>query len=115
MEALIDTTLDSIANPAPEDPIRECFTDDEKLKQLVLSDTDEALELSDKKLRVFPFKDVKESWRRLYTDASIAKACYTIRDGIGRPCERRRSTNEGQEHGNGDDGDYMGGKIDARA
>ncbi|KAK2768289.1 hypothetical protein FQN54_000142 [Arachnomyces sp. PD_36] len=111
METLITSTLDSIAHPALDDPIRECFADDEKLKQLILNKPDEALELADKKLRVFPFKDVKESWRRLYTDASIAKACYTIREGF----EEMTPTNEDQEQENGSDGDHIGRRIDSRS
>lgn len=105
MEELISSALDSIANPAPDDPIRECFDDDDKLKQLVLSNPDEALQLADKKLRVFPFKDVKESWRRLYTDASIVKGCYAIRRGCGG------SKNDNAE-GPGGSGGHMEQRID---
>lgn len=40
--------------------------------------TDTALRVADSKLRVFPFKDVKDCWRRLYTDASLVKACQIL-------------------------------------
>src|SRR5690625_2367618 len=110
MEALITSTLASIPNPTPDDPIRECFPDDggdlndnEKLKKLLLNDTEEALQLADKNLRVLPFKDVKDCWRRLYTDASIVKACYVIRKGCGEG--RNHGQKQGQENG-GKNGQY---------
>lgn len=110
MEALITSTLTSIANPTRDDPILECFPDDdEKLKHLLLNDTDEALQLADKNLRVFPFKDVKDCWRRLYTDASIVKACYVIRKGCGE------GTEDGEGQGQRNGGYVDGRRIDSRA
>ncbi|PGG97464.1 obg family GTPase CgtA [Helicocarpus griseus UAMH5409] len=80
MQDLILSTLSAIASPSSDDPIRECFDGDtDKLSSFLLQEPDNALSLADKKLRVFPFKDVKDCWRRLYTDSSIVKACYTIR------------------------------------
>ncbi|KAI9368324.1 hypothetical protein BJX61DRAFT_537350 [Aspergillus egyptiacus] len=73
------STLSAIANPASDDPILQCFDDDlSTLRDKLFNKTEEALQLSDANLRVFPFKDVKPCWRRLYTDASLAKACFTI-------------------------------------
>ncbi|EEH08552.1 jumonji domain containing 5 [Histoplasma capsulatum G186AR] len=71
--------LSTISSPSPDDPICECFDGDTgKLISALLQNTDNALALADSKLRVFPFKDVKDCWRRLYTDASIVKACCAI-------------------------------------
>lgn len=36
--------------------------------------------LANQKLHVFPFKDVRPCWHRLYTDASIIKAIHLVRD-----------------------------------
>ncbi|KAJ5901643.1 hypothetical protein N7495_002171 [Penicillium taxi] len=71
----ISHTLSVIATPASDDPILQC---NDQLLDLLFNETDEALELADAKLHVFPFKDVKICWRRLYTDASIIKACFVI-------------------------------------
>ncbi|PGH37052.1 hypothetical protein GX50_00035 [[Emmonsia] crescens] len=77
---LTHLALSTISSPSPDDPICECFDGDSgKLISALLQDTDSTFSLADKKLRIFPFKDVKDCWRRLYTDASIVKACYAIR------------------------------------
>lgn len=76
--------LGRIAAPDPDDEILECVSNDrEALRELVFDNPDKALQLADANLRVFPFKDVKTSWRRLYTDASIVKACYSICEHSG--------------------------------
>jgi lysine-specific demethylase 8 len=60
-----------------DDPINECYKDGfEKLKQ----HADELLDLATKNLHIFPFKDVKPCWFRLYTDASIAKVLNLLQD-----------------------------------
>ncbi|KAL4873898.1 hypothetical protein BDV12DRAFT_182199 [Aspergillus spectabilis] len=74
-------TLSAIINPASDDPILQCFNNDlDTLRAALIVNTDEALQLSDAHLRVFPFKNVEACWRRLYTDASILKACLSICD-----------------------------------
>ena len=88
LQAQVATALAVIAELAPNDPILECIdhshlVDASSLQHLVLDDPDEALHLADAKLRVFPFKDVRTCWRRLYTDASIVKACLSICAGCG--------------------------------
>ncbi|OJD16029.1 hypothetical protein AJ78_03782 [Emergomyces pasteurianus Ep9510] len=80
IQHLIHLALSTISSPSPDDPICECFDgDDQKLISSLFQETDLALSLADKKLHIFPFKDVKDCWRRLYTDASVVKACYAIR------------------------------------
>ncbi|KAL1962563.1 hypothetical protein VTN77DRAFT_9438 [Rasamsonia byssochlamydoides] len=83
MQDLVDSLLEAIHNPSPTDPIQECFNhDSDKLRTLLRDDPDAALRVADAKLREFPFKDVKDCWRRLYTDASLVKACLLIREGL---------------------------------
>ncbi|KGQ01859.1 hypothetical protein PAAG_11435 [Paracoccidioides lutzii Pb01] len=80
MQHLIRSALCIISSPSLDDPICECFGGDtEKLIASLLRETNGTLSLADQKLRVFPFKDVKVCWRRLYTDASIVKVCYEIK------------------------------------
>lgn len=93
LPALVDSALSAIGDPQPDDPIQECFDgDSNKLRSLLQDRHDDALQLADAKLRVFPFKDVKECWRRLYTDASIVKACLIIRDACEGQDVKKKST-----------------------
>lgn len=85
----IARVLSAISQPTPDDPILQCS---DKLQDLLFNDVSQTLELADSKLRVFPFKDVESCWRRLYTDASIVKACLAIVSGCGLS----------QQHGLGD-------------
>ncbi|OAX79685.1 obg family GTPase CgtA [Emergomyces africanus] len=119
IQHLIHLALSTISSPAPDDPICECFNgDSQKLISSLLHETEFALSLADKKLHIFPFKDVKDCWRRLYTDASIVKTCYAIRehlcaqdiDGIDshKPTTLRDQQNFGDQtpksgHDRGDD------------
>lgn len=58
-----------------EDPLYECFHDG---FDRLLEHADDLLDLADKRLHTFPFKDVKPCWFRLYTDASLAKVIKSI-------------------------------------
>ena len=111
--ALVFKILSSIPPESPEDPIYECYNDArtdsnsnadhaapnaqkaQRVREILHSDPDAALALADKNLRVFPFKDVRLCWRRLFTDASLVKACYGIREH----CEghNESATGEGKE------------------
>ncbi|KIV78727.1 hypothetical protein PV11_06344 [Exophiala sideris] len=57
------------------DPICECYAGG--LGELI-EEADELLNLADQKLHVFPFKDVRPCWFRLYTDASIAQVLKLV-------------------------------------
>lgn len=83
LQKYLAASLSAIANPASDDPILLCFDDLNILHDNLLNNTDEALRLSDAHLRVFPFKDVETRWRRLYTDASIFKACLNVCENLG--------------------------------
>lgn len=79
--AQVALTLVTVAKPPAEsnDPILNCkFENSQTLHALLFGTPDKALQLADSKLRVFPFKNVDVCWRRLYTDASLVKACYII-------------------------------------
>ncbi|PLB48904.1 GTP-binding protein Obg/CgtA [Aspergillus steynii IBT 23096] len=89
---VIALALSTIAEPASDDPILQCLNHDlDAYRDLVLNSPDKALEIADSKLRVFPFKDVETCWRRLYTDASIVKACLQICSECG--LLRQRASN----------------------
>ena len=127
LQAKIASALSTIAEPKPYDPILECVkqntssTSDESIhsaihlssspspsvvqqrcRDLILNDPNKALELADAKLHEFPFNNVKNCWRRLYTDASIVKACLCICEGCGLGIRLRG--NAGKK-----DGDFVNG------
>ncbi|KAL4934450.1 putative JmjC domain protein [Aspergillus undulatus] len=90
LQKVLAASFSTITNTAPDDPILECFDSDlDTLRDALFGNTDEAIRLSDAHLRVFPFKDVKACWRRLYTDASVAKALLSICDNLGLNSQRR--------------------------
>ncbi|KAJ5351683.1 hypothetical protein N7452_000657 [Penicillium brevicompactum] len=74
---VVPCALSLIAEPKSDDPILRC-NDEINLQDLLFNHHQKALELANKKLHVFPFKNVQDHWRRLYTDASIIKACVII-------------------------------------
>lgn len=89
LSGVIASALSTIAAPASDDPILQCLNHDiDAHRNLVFNSPDKALEIADAKLRVFPFKDVELCWRRLYTDASIVKACLEICSECGLLSER---------------------------
>ncbi|KAJ5422484.1 hypothetical protein N7491_010929 [Penicillium cf. griseofulvum] len=76
LSSVLSDALSVIAEPSFDDPILQC--DNPDLQDLLFNDTEKALELANSKLHSFPFKDVHICWHRLYTDASIVKACVII-------------------------------------
>ncbi|TPX19454.1 hypothetical protein DIZ76_017245 [Coccidioides immitis] len=83
LHSVVSKVLSAVQCISDDDPITECYNDNCKLSALLKDHPDEALSLADKNLRVFPFKDVKDCWRRLFTDASVVKACYMIQAQLG--------------------------------
>ncbi|KAH8434190.1 putative JmjC domain protein [Aspergillus melleus] len=97
LPGVIAVALSTTAEPASDDPILQCLNHEiEAHRNLVLNSPDKALEIADAKLRVFPFKDVEICWRRLYTDASIVKACLQICSNCGLLSERN-SNSDGEK------------------
>ena len=79
MKDFISITELKLGNPTGKDPIHRCG---EEALALLLRDPTAAIELADKKLRVFPFKDVDVCWRRLYTDGSILRSIALVKGGL---------------------------------
>ncbi|MCJ1439222.1 hypothetical protein MMC27_008613 [Xylographa pallens] len=75
MQALCKKSLHTLLTPLEADPITRCGLS--SLNDL-LSNPDHFIRLANAKLHVFPFSDVDACWRRLYTDASIAKAVLAV-------------------------------------
>lgn len=75
IQSHLDFVLETLKIHREDDSIIQCPSDH---LHDIPNNTDELLELADKKLHVFPFKEVKSCWFRLYTDASIAKAIKLI-------------------------------------
>jgi hypothetical protein len=68
LKSLQDYIRNDILNLISNDPISECGTD---ILSTLEHKPSEARQIADEKLHIFPFKDVKDCWRRLYTDASL--------------------------------------------
>ncbi|MCJ1397997.1 hypothetical protein MMC11_001193 [Xylographa trunciseda] len=75
MESLCKTCLSTLLHPIEADPIKQCNLGS---PSKLVDDPDALIRLANDQLHVFPFKDVNPCWRRLYTDASIAKAVLAI-------------------------------------
>ncbi|KPI40589.1 Lysine-specific demethylase 8 [Cyphellophora attinorum] len=75
LAAFLDNSLEEVAEHDADDPIHDC--EGVELGSLEAK-TDEYFDLADKKIRVFPFSEVKPCWFRLYTDTSIIKAVRVI-------------------------------------
>lgn len=73
-DQIVDT-LDTIQTPIPNDSIVNCG---DELNQSLFHDPDTALQSADAAVHVYPLKDVQPCWFRLYTDASIVKACFLL-------------------------------------
>ena len=78
MNSLCQIVIHELENPTEDDAILECNVEPKK----VICDAEDLLKLADEKLHVFPFKDVRPCWLRLYTDASIAKAIKLLRENL---------------------------------
>ncbi|KAJ5682734.1 hypothetical protein N7462_005899 [Penicillium macrosclerotiorum] len=91
LSAVVADALTNIAQPSPDDPILRCG---EELQAFLFNDTEKVLKRADEKLHVFPFKDVDICWRRLFADASIVSACFTII----RNCDLSLKTRQTADH-----------------
>jgi hypothetical protein len=68
LKDLKDYIHGELSIPLSDDPILECEAD---VLSNLQQNPNEVRRLADDKLHVFPFKDVRDCWRRLYTDASL--------------------------------------------
>ena len=85
MHTLCASIISQLKAYEENDPIYECDLD---LRDLP-SNADDLFKIADKNLHVFPFKDVKSCWFRLYTDSSIAKAVDIVRKGLEQSAQKR--------------------------
>ncbi|KAI4133689.1 MAG: hypothetical protein LQ338_000018 [Usnochroma carphineum] len=79
MHKLLDQTNEALCTIDPSDPITECPA---SVLSLLPSQPDPLLSLAHSKMHTFPFYSVPVCWRRLYTDASVAKAVGVMRKGF---------------------------------
>ena len=77
--AFLDALLFEILSPPDSDPIKLC-----PISARVLLETrpSAVIDLSHAKIHSFPFSEVPLSWRRLYTDASIAEAIRLTKENL---------------------------------
>ena len=74
--------LEILSKHIDDDPIQACGI--EILNQII-SNPEAVIDAADKRLHVFPFSNVEECWKRLYTDASVTKAVHSILSYRQRP------------------------------
>ncbi|KAL8775532.1 MAG: hypothetical protein Q9209_000028 [Squamulea sp. 1 TL-2023] len=82
MQHLLEQAISAISVPDRSDPILSCPA---STLTLLPSHPDPLIALAHSKLHTFPFDSVPICWRRLYTDASIAKALVLIEHGLAPP------------------------------
>ena len=81
LESYCTSILQDLATYTDDDPINDCG---KNLLNLILKTPDEAISSANEWLHTFPFSSVEERWKRLYTDASITKAVYSILGQVQR-------------------------------
>lgn len=79
MQDLLERTQAALSALDPADPIAQCPA---SVLALLPSQPEPLIALAHSKLHTFPFDAVPACWRRLYTDASVAKAVALIKQGI---------------------------------
>ncbi|KAL8851930.1 MAG: hypothetical protein Q9221_003141 [Calogaya cf. arnoldii] len=101
MQHVLQQTFSAIAAPDKSDPINDCPA---SVLALLPSHPDPLIALAHSKLHTFSFASVPLCWRRLYTDASIAKAIAVIEHGLAhpdgndsRPAKSKRKRSEGAD------------------
>ncbi len=85
MDLLCASMISQLKDHDEKDPIHECNLD---LRELP-SNADELFKTANKNLHVFPFKDVKSCWFRLYTDSSIAKTLKIMQERLNNGSPNR--------------------------
>ncbi|KAL8678143.1 MAG: hypothetical protein Q9186_005475 [Xanthomendoza sp. 1 TL-2023] len=79
MQQLLKQTISAIVAHEDSDPILDCPA---SVLALLPDHPDPLIALAHSKLHTFPFDSVPVCWRRVYTDASIAKAVALIEHGL---------------------------------
>ena len=76
---LLDSSLETLLQPAPDDPILHCPP---SARSILPSRPTSLIQLAHAKIHSYPFSKVPICWRRLFTDASIAQAIGVMKEGI---------------------------------
>ncbi|KAL8869481.1 MAG: hypothetical protein Q9174_004242 [Haloplaca sp. 1 TL-2023] len=79
IKAQLEQTRTALSIREHSDPLIKCPT---SVLALLPDYPDPVLELAHSKLYTYPFASVPTCWRRLYTDASIAKAMALVEEGL---------------------------------
>ncbi|KAL8925756.1 MAG: hypothetical protein Q9172_002097 [Xanthocarpia lactea] len=108
MQHLLQETTSSLSTHDSSDLINDCPA---SVLSLLPSHPDPLIALAHSKLHTFPFDSVPTCWRRLYTDASIAKAVALIANGLADPGGRDDDASrvESQKRKRGRDADTRPG------
>ncbi|KAI4201911.1 MAG: hypothetical protein LQ350_002958 [Teloschistes chrysophthalmus] len=77
------------------DPILDCSA---AVLALLPTQPDPLVAFAHAKLHSYPFHSVPVCWRRLYTDASLAKALALVQDGIRHSCAGERKKRHASLH-----------------
>ncbi|KAL9026918.1 MAG: hypothetical protein Q9196_004490 [Gyalolechia fulgens] len=91
MQSCLEQTISAISTIDPADPITECPA---SVLALLPVAPDPLIALAHSKLHTFAFDSVPVCWRRLYTDASIAKAVGVIGKARGYSAGQASSQEE---------------------
>ncbi|KAI4089650.1 MAG: hypothetical protein LQ344_005221 [Seirophora lacunosa] len=102
MQHLLDSTEAALLSALsdPSDPIAGCPASALALLRRARN-PDPLLALAHSRLHAFPFDAVPACWRRLYTDASIARAVAVMRENLLSLDDEDEDDEEGDEGGNG--------------
>lgn len=92
LQSCLQHTISAISKIDSSDPIAECPA---SVLALLPSNPDPLIVLAHSRLHTFPFDSVPVCWRRLYTDASVAKAVTLIEKSLKLsdrhdPCQEQR-------------------------
>lgn len=86
MQSFLEQISQALSKFDHSDPILECPA---SVLALLPSNPDPLITLAHSKLHTYPFDSVPIRWRRLYTDASIAKAVALIKQGLANSDDAR--------------------------
>ena len=98
IKAQLEQILTALSIRDLSDPITKCPA---SVLALLPRHPDPLLELAHSKLYTYPFASVPTCWRRLYTDASIAKAVALVEEGLRLVLNRPDNTYHGTKRKRG--------------
>lgn len=93
---LIQQMTKSLQDHAADDPIRLCV-ESVDLSEIEAAPED-VLQLAERKLNVFPFREVGRQWLRLFVDASLASVVKIMRKMLGNEVRDESGARNADEH-----------------